>query len=297
MHVLVVEDDDTTAKVVESVLQREGWVVTRVATVEGAKEELVGDDGSQGVDAVVLDHVLPDGTGLELLIHVSNEDALLPVVFLTGEGDEEVAFRALSHGAMDYLVKGEDPVPEELRDRLSRAVARWSELGGLELVEGDAGGPGRTRRPGGREGGEGSKTRGEGGTSRPPARIQQDYDDLDDLLEAVEAEERVGCAVYDAGGTLLSASLPEDANERGMGTLSVDVSRHVSALALATGRTPRRHFLLVDTEEGIVGSSIVPGPLIFVMLFPRDVDHEEALRRLKRTARRVWDAGGSDPAA
>ena len=56
-------------------------------------------------DCVLLDHMLPDMTGLELLLSI--DDSMDPaVVMITGKGDEKIAATAIQHGAKDYLKKG-----------------------------------------------------------------------------------------------------------------------------------------------------------------------------------------------
>jgi len=59
-------------------------------------------------DCVLLDYQLPDFDGLEFVEALNRERGLYrtPVLMLTGQGDERVAARAITHGAQDYLVKG-----------------------------------------------------------------------------------------------------------------------------------------------------------------------------------------------
>jgi DNA-binding response OmpR family regulator len=56
----------------------------------------------------VVDHVLPDRGGLQLLDTLRAEDPTLPTVMLTGQGSEETAIEVIRHGASDYVVKGRD---------------------------------------------------------------------------------------------------------------------------------------------------------------------------------------------
>ena len=64
---------------------------------------------SQQPDIVLLDINLPDGDGLEFLEEIGTDQAInkLPVIMLTGEGDERIAVQAMKLGAADYLVKGD----------------------------------------------------------------------------------------------------------------------------------------------------------------------------------------------
>ncbi|MGH7999356.1 MAG: ATP-binding protein [Brasilonema sp.] len=58
-------------------------------------------------DAILLDFCLPDMSGLEFLDELKQQrlDSPLPVIMLTGQGDERVAVQAMKRGAQDYLIK------------------------------------------------------------------------------------------------------------------------------------------------------------------------------------------------
>lgn len=57
--------------------------------------------GKKRYDIAVLDYMLPDGTGLDLLPKIKG----VPAIFVTGSGDATVAVKALKGGAYDYLIK------------------------------------------------------------------------------------------------------------------------------------------------------------------------------------------------
>jgi two-component system cell cycle response regulator len=100
--VLVVEDDDGDAVLVERALAGSEFEPVRVESRQAALQRL----HDAPCDAVLLDLSLPDSFGLEGvdLLHAQFPD--LPVVVVTGLADEQLALDALNRGAQDYLVKG-----------------------------------------------------------------------------------------------------------------------------------------------------------------------------------------------
>lgn len=78
---------------------------------------------TSGVDCVLLDFQMPGGNGLEWLERILSAHPDLPVVMITGHGDEQIAVAALKQGAMDYLVKG-SITPENLRRAITNAVEK-----------------------------------------------------------------------------------------------------------------------------------------------------------------------------
>ena len=61
--------------------------------------------GSESFDLVMIDYLLGDGTGFDLFKDVHAD---VPIVIITGTGDEEIAIKAMKSGAVDYLVKDPD---------------------------------------------------------------------------------------------------------------------------------------------------------------------------------------------
>ena len=101
MRILVVEDEDRIASFVVKGLTAEGHTVERAATVAEAKA--LGT--TYEFDLVLLDLVLPDGRGTEVLraLRAVHPDLPIIVVSALGEVDDKVSL--LDTGADDYLVK------------------------------------------------------------------------------------------------------------------------------------------------------------------------------------------------
>jgi PAS domain S-box-containing protein len=71
----------------------------------GGGEEGLAVIEEQRPDCVLLDYRLPGMSGLEVLRRIQAIDAFMPVIIMTGQGDEEVAVQAIKGGAQNYLVK------------------------------------------------------------------------------------------------------------------------------------------------------------------------------------------------
>lgn len=99
-NLLLVDDDEVILSLLVSAAKSRGWQpVTAKSGSEGCLQ-LTSD-----IKAVVLDHGLPEGDGIQVLGSLRKIRPDVPVIMLTGLNDAETAVRALRAGADDYLTK------------------------------------------------------------------------------------------------------------------------------------------------------------------------------------------------
>lgn len=105
LRLLLIEDNQRHSAVMTDELRRRlGATVTTVTNGEDALNELAQNT----YEVVVMDFSLPGMDGLSVLRSMSERRFDVPVVLVTGMGDEQTAVRALKAGAYDYVVKGRD---------------------------------------------------------------------------------------------------------------------------------------------------------------------------------------------
>ena len=119
-HALIVDDDTIAAETLAELIAEGGFTTACAASLQSARDLL-----GAAPDVILLDLVLPDGNGLELLREVTMRETETQVIVVTGHASLESAIEAMRHGATDYLLK---PINlPKLRGILSR-VARPPEL-------------------------------------------------------------------------------------------------------------------------------------------------------------------------
>jgi len=120
-RVLLVDDDPSLGRLVQHLLSVQGFgPTTHVTTGREALQAL------EQIDIVLLDHNLPDASGLEILDAIRSRPNPPAVVMITGHGNESLAATALRRGADDYLAK--DSSLAELLPQILERVRRSREL-------------------------------------------------------------------------------------------------------------------------------------------------------------------------
>jgi two-component system OmpR family response regulator/two-component system copper resistance phosphate regulon response regulator CusR len=130
MNVLVVEDEPLLGKSLNRGLGEAGHSCTW--TKLGAKGLSLAR--TQQFDAIVLDLMLPDIDGLQVLKTLRDEGIRTPLMVLTALGSVDDRVRGLDHGADDYLVK-----PFAFSELLARLNALWRRAGARPAAQYEVG--------------------------------------------------------------------------------------------------------------------------------------------------------------
>ena len=114
MRVLLVEDDSNTAQSIELILKSEGYIVDSTD---------LGEDGLEigklyDYDIIILDLMLPDIDGYEVLRRLRSARVNTPILILSGLNELDSKIKGLGFGADDYLTK-----PFDRRELLARIQA------------------------------------------------------------------------------------------------------------------------------------------------------------------------------
>jgi two-component system KDP operon response regulator KdpE len=104
LTVLLVEDDRELRATLREALEVEGYRILAAASAADARALMAHAGRASGIDLVLLDLSLPDGTGETLLAEI-RRDRATPVIVITAQQDEDPKIRLLDAGADDYLVK------------------------------------------------------------------------------------------------------------------------------------------------------------------------------------------------
>ncbi len=105
LSILLVEDEPSIAFLERDALERSGFRVEDAATGKEALERLQRDGRFA---LIVLDYMLPDMTGDEMMATLGENNVSLPVVVVTGYQDPEIEKRMRGAGVRDFILKDTD---------------------------------------------------------------------------------------------------------------------------------------------------------------------------------------------
>jgi DNA-binding response OmpR family regulator len=109
MSILIVEDDPTSARIVELTLKRYGYKYYLAENGHAALSQL---SNSIDIRLVISDIMMPDMDGLELLTRMKKMRELhnMPVIMCTTKADVETVKKAVKLGCKDYVIKPVNPL-------------------------------------------------------------------------------------------------------------------------------------------------------------------------------------------
>jgi FixJ family two-component response regulator len=121
-RVFVIDDDPSVLRALERLLRSNGFRVEAYSSPAAFLDAPI----DEGVSCLLLDLRMPGLSGLDVQQTLVRKGLVMPIVFLSGQGDVPSTARAMREGAVDFLVK---PVDEtQLLDAVARAQARAVDL-------------------------------------------------------------------------------------------------------------------------------------------------------------------------
>ncbi len=116
--VLVVDDDPTQRRLIQAVLERDGFAVAHAQSGDEAIQHLTS---GAAVDVVLLDLVMPGISGQDTLVEMRARGFSQPVIVLTATGGIDTVVSAMQAGACDFFVKPASPerITVSIRNALS----------------------------------------------------------------------------------------------------------------------------------------------------------------------------------
>ena len=121
--VLVVDDDPTQRRLIQAVLEREGFAVVHSENGDDAIQRLMS---GAAVDVVLLDLIMPGMSGQDTLAEMRSRGFNQPVIVVTATGGIETVVQAMQAGAVDFFVKPAAP------ERILVSIRNALNLGALK---------------------------------------------------------------------------------------------------------------------------------------------------------------------
>jgi two-component system phosphate regulon response regulator PhoB len=138
-HILIVEDEAAIREMVGFALRRAGFELAEAANGQEAQIKI----GEQLPDVILMDWMLPDISGIELVRRLKRDELTqeIPIIVLTARSEEDDKIYGLDSGADDYVTKPFSP--KELVARIKAVLRRGKndqsdllQIGGLQLDSG-----------------------------------------------------------------------------------------------------------------------------------------------------------------
>jgi len=126
IHILIAEDDEDDLLLFKELIIEGNHDVKVTVDSASTREDIVRKLTESHYDLFFLDYRLGEWNGLDILKEIREKGYMLPVIMLTGQGDQEIAVQAMKTGATDYLVKS-SLSPESLSKTIRHAINLFKE--------------------------------------------------------------------------------------------------------------------------------------------------------------------------
>lgn len=121
MKILLIDDDEALTTIFTAALSKEGFQVVAAAT----GQEGIDKTTAEAPDLILLDQVLPDFSGNDILKQVKSDKKTknIPVIILSNFSQEELVKEAINAGAADYVFKYQVE-PKDVIEKIKRALGQ-----------------------------------------------------------------------------------------------------------------------------------------------------------------------------
>lgn len=119
MKILLIDDDEALTTIFTAALTKEGFAVV----VTGTGQEGINKAKAETPDLVLLDQVLPDFSGNDVLKQLKLDDVTknIPVIILSNFSQEELVKQAIDQGAAEYIFKYQVE-PKDVIEKIKRVL-------------------------------------------------------------------------------------------------------------------------------------------------------------------------------
>ena len=121
IHILIAEDDEDDLLLFKELIIEGAHDVKMAVDSAPTRKDIIRKLTESHYDLFFLDYRLGEWNGLDILKEIREKGYTLPVVILTGQGDQEIAVQAMKSGATDYLVKS-SLTPESLFKTIRHSI-------------------------------------------------------------------------------------------------------------------------------------------------------------------------------
>ena len=126
MNILIIEDEYSLADAVAETLKKENFNVCIKTNGEDGEDEAL----TENYDLILLDVMLPQKNGFDILRYLRQEKIKTPIIMLTAKSEIDDKLNGLEHGADDYITK-----PFSMRELIARVKAVLKRTNNIEDTE------------------------------------------------------------------------------------------------------------------------------------------------------------------